>query len=84
VNDPTEVADAIVVAIHQGDAVGLHRLLADHPGVASASLGGRHGTRTPLHAVTDWPGDFPNGPEMVRVLIEAGADPDPRRGPIRS
>jgi hypothetical protein len=81
VSASTEVADAIVVAIHRGDVAGLRRLVADHPGVASASLGGRHGTRTPLDAVTDWPGYFPNGPEMVRVLIEAGADPDPRREP---
>ena len=25
--------------------------------------------------VTDWPGYFPNGPQIVRVLIDAGADP---------
>jgi ankyrin repeat protein len=31
---------------------------------------------TPLHLVTDWPGYFPNGPEIVRVLIAAGADPN--------
>ena len=31
-----------------------------------------------MHAVTDWPGYFPNAVEVVRVLVEAGADPDPR------
>jgi len=81
VNDPAEVANDIVEAIHTGDVAGLRRLLADYPDAASAPLGGRHGTRTPMHVVTDWPGYFPNGPEIVRVLVEAGADLDPRPRP---
>jgi hypothetical protein len=28
-----------------------------------------------LHLVTDWPGYFPSGPQIVRLLIDAGADP---------
>jgi ankyrin repeat protein len=28
--------------------------------------------------VADWPGYFPNGPEIVRILIAAGADPNHR------
>jgi len=28
-----------------------------------------------LHVAADWPGYFPNGPAVVRVLVEAGADP---------
>ena len=28
--------------------------------------------------MTDWPGYFPNGPEVVRLLVVAGADPDAR------
>ena len=31
-----------------------------------------------LHVVTDWPGYFPHGPEIVRVLLAGGADPDAR------
>ncbi|MGH9076287.1 MAG: ankyrin repeat domain-containing protein [Acidimicrobiales bacterium] len=31
-----------------------------------------------MHAVADWPGYFPNGPEVVRILIHAGADPNAR------
>jgi hypothetical protein len=75
-NGPAEVADAVVAAIQSGDLEGLHQLLAEHPGVASAPLGGRYKSRTPLHVVTDWPGYFPNGPEIVRLLVEAGADPN--------
>ena len=29
--------------------------------------------------VTDWPGYFPNGPEIVRLLAEAGAGPNARQ-----
>ena len=75
---PIDVADAVVAAIHAGDVAGLRRLLTGHPGVAAAPLGGRYQTRTPLHVVTDWPGYFPNGPEIVRLLVAAGADPDAR------
>jgi ankyrin repeat protein len=73
------ISDAIVEAIHSGDASALRRLLAEHPGAASAPLGGSYGSRTPLHAVADWPGYFPNGPEIVRLLVEAGADPNARQ-----
>jgi ankyrin repeat protein len=31
-----------------------------------------------LHVVADWPGYFPNGPQIVRVLVDAGADPNAR------
>jgi hypothetical protein len=75
-SEPGEVADAIEAAIHTGDVERLRELLADHPDMASAPLGGRHKTRTPLHVVTDWPGYWPNGPESVRILVDAGADPN--------
>jgi uncharacterized protein len=76
---PAESADALVAAIHFGDIAGLRQLLAEHLGIASAPLGGTYRSRTPLHAVTDWPGYFPNGPEIVRLLVEAGADPNARQ-----
>jgi ankyrin repeat protein len=76
---PAEVAGAIVAAVHSGDTAGLRQLLVDHPGAASAPLGGRYKSRTPLHAVADWPGYFSNGPEIVRLLVEAGADPNTRQ-----
>ena len=38
---------------------------------------------TPLHMAADWPGFFARGPEVVAVLIAAGADPSaPVEGPV--
>ena len=69
-------ARGLIDAIHVGDVGLVRKLLAEHPGLAAARLvdekGGSGGA---LHAVADWPGFFPNGPEIVRALIEAGADP---------
>ena len=72
-----EHRDAIA-AIRAGDVATLQRLLADNPGLAVSRLGGIAKGRTPLHVVADWPGYFPNGPQIVRMLIEAGADPNAR------
>jgi ankyrin repeat protein len=36
--------------------------------------------RTALHVVTDWPGYYPDGPEVVRMLVAAGADPNADTG----
>jgi uncharacterized protein len=67
------IARALVEAIHAGEV----ELVAEHPSLASARLvEGKGGSSTPLHAATDWPGYFPNGPEVVSVLIDAGADPN--------
>jgi ankyrin repeat protein len=70
-DDP--IAAAVIQAIQTGDAGSLQQLLDEHPGLASASI---QGSRTPLHVATDWPGYFPNGPAIVRLLLDAGADPD--------
>ena len=67
-----------IAAIRAGDVATLQRLLADNPGLAGSRLGGSAKGRTPLHVVADWPGYFPNGPQVVRMLIEAGADPNAR------
>ena len=72
------LAERLFVAIRAGDLTALDLILREHPERASAPLGGRHATRTPLHVVTDWPGYLPNGPQVVRVLLKAGADPDAR------
>jgi ankyrin repeat protein len=71
--------DAAVAAIRAGDSAALARILADRPDLARAPAAGFQG-RTMLHVATDWPGYLPNGPEIVRVLIDHGADPNHRGG----
>jgi ankyrin repeat protein len=75
-DDP--VAEALLIAIHTGNVGDLARLLGENPGLATVGVQGRKkgpGLRTPLHMVADWPGYFPCGPQIVRMLIDAGADP---------
>ena len=61
----------VIAAIRAGDLATLQRLLADNPGLAVSRLGGVAKGRTPLHVVADWPGYFPNGPQIVRMLSPA-------------
>src|SRR5579863_6185507 len=68
----------MIAAIRAGDVATLQRLLADNPGLAASRLGGVAKGRTPLHVAADWPGYSPNGPQIVRMLIAAGADPNAR------
>jgi hypothetical protein len=76
-SDP-ETAAALVAAIHAGDIDAVQRIVAEAPELAQGPLGGRYKTRTALHVVADWPGYFPNGPQIVSFLISAGADPNYR------
>jgi hypothetical protein len=73
-DDP--VAAELVLAIQAGDTGAVERLLAGDPRLARARITDRRGSKTPLHAVTDWPGYFPAGPRIVQLLIGAGADLD--------
>jgi ankyrin repeat protein len=74
-----QVAVELRLAVHAGDVAAVHRLLLANPTLAMSRLGGpRGGSGTALHLVTDWPGYFPNGPEIARLLIDAGADPNAR------
>jgi hypothetical protein len=71
------LARSLVNAIHAGQIETVRQLVQRHPGLASARLVDEKGTSgTPLHAAADWPGFFPNGPDLVAVLIDAGADPN--------
>jgi uncharacterized protein len=64
-------------AVHAGDVGVIKEMLRDDPALAKATLGSKEtGSASPLHLVTDWPGYFPNGPQIVRLLIGAGADPN--------
>jgi ankyrin repeat protein len=68
-------AVAVISAIHNGDVEGLHRLLNEHPGLATTRIVDAKGAaRTLLHIVADWPGHFPNGARIVAELIAAGAE----------
>lgn len=80
----SDAAEELVAAIHSGDVDAVRRLVADSPELATRPLGGRFKSRTALHVVCDWPGYFPNGPEIVRLLMAAGADPDYRDSRPRS
>jgi ankyrin repeat protein len=68
-------AVAAVQVIHEGDVAGLERQLSDNPELSQAKIVDRHGvSRTLLHVVSDWPGHFPSGAQMVAALVAAGAD----------
>ncbi|MFL5828745.1 MAG: ankyrin repeat domain-containing protein [Solirubrobacteraceae bacterium] len=75
---PTDpLAVRLRAAIQAGDLDALARLLKEQPSLANARITGRQSGswRTPLHVATDWPGYFPNGPAVVRLLIRVCADP---------
>ena len=76
-------AAALVAAIRSGDIEAVRRFTRELPELVRQPLGGPVKTRTALHIVADWPGYFPNGPQIVALLIAAGADPnyrDPQSG----
>jgi ankyrin repeat protein len=71
------LARTLVDAIHVGDVTQVRDLVSENPYLAGARIvDDKGGSGTPLHAVTDWPGYFPNGPEIVSILIDSGADPN--------
>jgi ankyrin repeat protein len=75
--DDDQAAVGLRSAVHAGDVDAVQRLLRNDPALATARLGSKDsGSATPLHLVTDWPGYFPNGPQIVQLLINAGADPN--------
>jgi ankyrin repeat protein len=70
-----EGAGHLTNAIRWGNVADVRKLLTAEPALATARI---HGSRTALHVATDWPGYFPNGPAIVEILIQAGADPNTR------
>lgn len=77
-------AVALVDAIRSGDVDAVQGLVTDSPELARSPLGGPFKTRSALHVVCDWPGYFPNGPQITRLLIAAGGDPNYRDSEPRS
>ncbi len=72
-----EGADAAVGALRAGDLAALMDVLQARADLVGGRVPG-YGGRTLLHVVADWPGFTPRGPEVVRLLIEQGADPNVR------
>jgi uncharacterized protein len=68
-DDPRAVA--ATTAVQAGDLSRLERLLAADPWLAKARVGDEVCYPTLLHAATDWPGHFPNGPDVVARLVAA-------------
>ena len=56
-DDPLAVA--LLKAVYEGDVQSLQRLLAEHPGAASARIQDPKGARKLFHVAADWPGHFP-------------------------
>ena len=79
----SQVAVELQPAGRAGETAAIQSLLRNEPALAWAGLvGSDGGSGTALHLVTDWPGYFPNGPQIVRLLVGAGADPQrPDRQP---
>ena len=74
-DDPAAVD--LLFAVRGGDVDVVRRRLSERHELATARFGSvERGTRTALHFVTDWPGYFPKGPDLVSLLIDAGADPN--------
>ena len=74
-DDP--LARSLVDAIHAGEVERVRVLVTENQDLAPALLvDNKGGSGTPLHAATDWPGYFANGPEIVSILMDAGADPN--------
>ena len=79
-----DLAVELVFAIRAGDMGAVSGLIAEAPELARDPLGGPFKSRTALHIVADWPGYWPNGPGIVRLLLAAGADPNLRKPEPRS
>lgn len=74
----SELANRVKDSIRAGDVTALQQLLSTSPELATALIGDAREARSLLHIATDWPGHHPNGPDIIRLLVEAGADVNAR------
>jgi ankyrin repeat protein len=72
------LAVAATTAVHTGDTARLRELLQQHPELSTERIGDHHLSRTLLHALTDWPGHYPDERATAAVLLAAGADVNAR------
>ena len=82
IRDDDPLAIEVTELIRGGDVTRLRALLTEHSHLAGAQIADVRcdDTRSLLHVAADWPGHFPNGPEVVRTLVEAGSEVDARGG----
>ncbi|MDA8043996.1 MAG: ankyrin repeat domain-containing protein [Actinomycetota bacterium] len=76
---PNQHAADAAAAVRSGDIDALVAALDAQSRLATDPVPGFQG-RTLLHIVTDWPGYWPNGPEVVQLVIGRGGDPNHRGG----
>ncbi|KAK7227509.1 hypothetical protein V2G26_015512 [Clonostachys chloroleuca] len=74
INPKAPVAIKVQAAIKQGDLDTLQELLNEQPGLATIRIGDTAEARSLLHIATDWPGQIPNGPKIIKILVDAGGD----------
>ena len=78
------LAMAVTGAIRSGDTRCLELLLAENPGLARAVVtdspraGCPSSSRSMLHLLADWPGNYASSARIASVLIQAGADENAR------
>ncbi|TVY01880.1 ankyrin repeat domain-containing protein [Paenibacillus cremeus] len=83
--DDDTLAIEVVGAIRTGDTESLGVHLAAHPQLVHLGIVSRDRkscptpqARTLLHIATDWPGHYPNGAAIIRMLVDAGANVNAR------
>lgn len=63
-------------ALRAGDVATCIAALERDPSLAASYFGDEREARTALHVLTDFPGHVPNAPQLIGVLVAAGADVD--------
>lgn len=80
--DDDPLAVELTELIRSGETDKLEAILAANPELSRVSIqtkkSSHYGVRSLLHIATDWPGFIRNGPEVINVLVRAGADVNAR------